>query len=61
MKNYLKKKKERGINVREVRRMVYDGSEWQRFVRGNAWAKPEDEPLTLMKYLSFGFPCLYEA
>ena len=28
--------KKRGLNVREPRRMVQDGSEWQEFVRRNA-------------------------
>ena len=27
----------RGLYVRQVRRMVQDRSEWQRFVKGNAW------------------------
>ena len=34
VKEYLKK---RGLNVRQPRRMVQDRSEWQGFVRGNAW------------------------
>ena len=29
--------KERGLYVRQVRRMVHDRSEWRGFVRGNAW------------------------
>ena len=29
--------KKRGLDVRQARRMVPDRSEWQGFVRGNAW------------------------
>ena len=29
--------KKRGLNVGQTRRMVYDRSEWQAFVRGNTW------------------------
>ena len=29
--------KNRGLNVRQARRMVQDGSEWWGFVRGNGW------------------------
>ena len=34
MKNCLKKK-ERGLNVRQARRMVHDRSAWQGFVKEN--------------------------
>ena len=34
MKECLKK---RGMDVRQIRRMMQDRSEWQGFVRGNAW------------------------
>ena len=34
VKGCLKKKV---LDVRQVRRMVHDGNEWRRFVRGNAW------------------------
>ena len=34
MKECLKK---RGLNVRQARRMAHDRSEWQGFVKGNAW------------------------
>ena len=27
--------KKRGLDIRQARRMVYDRSEWRRFVRGN--------------------------
>ena len=29
--------KERGLDVRQARRMVQDRSEWRGFARGNAW------------------------
>ena len=29
--------KKRGLDIRQARRMVQDMSEWQGFVRGNAW------------------------
>ena len=29
--------KKRGLDVRQVRRMVHDRSVWRGFVRGNAW------------------------
>ena len=29
--------RKRGLNIRQARRMVQDRSEWQGFVRGNAW------------------------
>ena len=29
--------KKRGLDIRQVRRMVQDRSEWQGFVMGNAW------------------------
>ena len=29
--------KQRGLDVRQARRMVQDRSEWRGFVRGNAW------------------------
>ena len=29
--------RKRGLDVREVRKMVQERSEWQKFVRGNAW------------------------
>ena len=29
--------RKRGLDVRQVRRMVKDSSEWQGFVRGSAW------------------------
>ena len=29
--------KKRGLDIRRVRRMVQDRSEWQRFVKGNVW------------------------
>ena len=34
MKDCLRK---RGLDVRQARKMVQDRSEWQRFVKGNAW------------------------
>ena len=34
MKDCLRK---RGLDVRQARRMVHDRSEWQGFVRRNAW------------------------
>ena len=34
MKECLRK---RGLDVRQAKRMVQDKSEWQEFVRGNAW------------------------
>ena len=34
VKECLKKK---GLDLRQARRMVQDRSEWQRFVRENAW------------------------
>ena len=38
MKECLKK---RGLDIREVRRMVQDRSKWQGFVRGSAWGIAE--------------------
>ena len=35
----------KSLNIRQARRMVYDCSEWRRFVR-------ENEPLNLAKYRS---------
>ena len=32
-----KKKREKGLDVRQVRRMVHDRSELREFVKGNAW------------------------
>ena len=34
VKEYLRK---RGLDVRQVRRMVQDNNEWQGLVRGNTW------------------------
>ena len=36
MKRWVDTVKKRGLDVRQVRRMVKDRSEWRRFVRGNA-------------------------
>ena len=33
----LKKKKTRGLDLRQARRMVYDRREWRRFLRRNVW------------------------
>ena len=64
--------KERGLVVRQAKRMVQDRSEWRIFVRGNAWGvAPGNEPLTLtrcmvvgchsyMKHLNRGSPFVAE-
>ena len=38
MKDFLR---ERGLDVRQARRMVEDRSEWQGYVRGDAWGAAE--------------------
>ena len=51
---YLKK---RGLDIRQARRMVQDRSEWWGKCMGRS---PWDEPLTLTRCHSCGFPQLYE-
>ena len=59
VKEYLKN---RGLDVREARRMVHDRSVWPGFVRGNAWVVPAGyKPLTLTRCHRCELSQLYEA
>ena len=60
MNDYLEKKKKRGLNIGQERRMVYDRNEWQKFVRECLGHSPGIEPQNLMKCLSCRLSQLYE-
>ena len=48
--------RKRGLDIRQARRMVQDRSEWQGFVRGNAWGVAQGMNPTLMRCHSYMKP-----